>query len=444
MEKEVVTYSQVDQGVLNTLEKPSRRYLGLLAIFLVLVIVGASAWNRQIQIGMGMAGINSPVGWGVYIATFVFWVGIAHSGTLISAILYLLRAKWRTSVYRSAEAMTVFALMTAGLFPLIHLGRPWFFYWLIPYPNQRELWPNFRSPLLWDVFAIGTYFIISAVFLFLGMLPDLAALRNRGPVWRQMIYSVLSLPWRGTPRQWRHYKRAYLLLAAFATPLVVSVHSVVSWDFAMSIIPGWHSTIFAPYFVAGAIHSGLAMVVTLLIPLRKYSHMDAFIKLDHLEKLAQLIIVTGLIMAYSYTFEYFIAWYSGNIFEQGTFFNRSFGAYAPQALAMLLFNSLVPLLFLIKWMRRNTTAILVIAILINIGMWFERFVIVIGSLSYDFIPFNWGYYKPSLTEFAILVGSFSWFLLLFLIFIKIFPAIAVVETKEDLPAPMRTPQSHEQ
>lgn len=444
METEVTSYSQVDQGVLNTLEKPSRRYLGVLALFFALVVVGASAWYNQIQVGMGMSGKNNPVGWAVYIATFVFWVGIAHSGTLISAILYLLRAEWRTSVYRSAEAMTVFALMTAGIFPLIHMGRVWFFYWLIPYPNQRMLWPNFRSPLMWDVFAVGTYFIISAVFLFLGMLPDIAALRNRGPTWRQMIYSVLSLPWRGTPRQWRHYKKAYLLLAAFATPLVVSVHSVVSWDFAMSIIPGWHSTIFAPYFVAGAIHSGLAMVVTLLIPLRKYARMGTFIKLDHLEKLTQLIIVTGLIMGYSYTFEYFIAWYSGNIFEQGTFFNRSFGFYAPQALAMLLFNSLVPLLFLIKRMRRNTAAIMVIAILINIGMWFERYVIVIGSLSYDFIPFNWGFHRITLTELAIIVGSFSWFLLLFLIFIKIFPAISVVETKEELPAPMRSSRSHEQ
>ncbi len=440
MERETLTYTQVDQGVVDTMEKPSKRYLGLLALCFLGVIVGAYMWHRQAQLGMGVTGLNNPVGWGVYIATFVFWVGIAHSGTLISAILYLLRAEWRTSVYRSAEAMTIFALMTAGLFPLIHLGRVWFFYWLLPYPNQRMLWPNFRSPLMWDVFAVSTYFIISFLFLFLGMLPDLAALRNKGPWWKQTLYSLLTLPWRGTAKQWRHYKKAYLLMAAIATPLVVSVHSVVSWDFAMSIIPGWHSTIFAPYFVAGAIHSGLAMVLTLLIPLRKYAKLDTFIKLDHLEKLAQLIIVTGLIMGYSYAFEYFIAWYSGNVFEQGTFFYRSFGAYAPQALAMLLFNSLVPLLFFIRRMRRNLTAMIVISILINVGMWFERFVIVVGSLSYDFIPFNWGLYKISATELSILIGSFSWFFMLFLIFIKIFPAVSIAETKEDMPAPRRNPE----
>jgi molybdopterin-containing oxidoreductase family membrane subunit len=437
METEALTYTQVDQGVMNTMRKPGKRYLGLLTICLVMVIIGAYTWYRQAQLGMGVTGLNNPVGWAIYITDFVFWVGIAHSGTLISAILYLLRAEWRTSVYRSAEAMTVFALMTAGLFPLIHLGRVWFFYWLLPYPNQRMLWPNFRSPLMWDVFAVSTYFTISILFLLLGMLPDLAALRNKGPWWRQTLYSVISLPWRGTARQWRHYKKAYLLMAAIATPLVVSVHSVVSWDFAMAILPGWHSTIFAPYFVAGAIHSGLAMVLTILIPLRKYAHWDTFIKLEHLDKLTQLILLTGLIMGYSYGFEYFIAWYSGNPFEQGTFFYRTFGAYAPQALAMLLFNSLVPLLFFIKRLRRNTTAMIIIAILINIGMWFERFVIVVGSLSYDYLPFNWGLYKFSATELLITAGSFSWFFLLFLIFIKVFPAVSITETKEDLPAPMR-------
>ncbi len=443
MEMETLTYKQVDQGVMDTMEKPGKRYIGFLTLCLLLVAVGGYSWYRQAQLGMGVTGLNNPVGWAVYIADFVFWVGIAHSGTLISAILYLLRAEWRTSVYRSAEAMTVFALMTAGLFPLIHLGRVWFFYWLLPYPNQRMLWPNFRSPLMWDVFAISTYFIISATFLFLGMLPDIAALRNKGPWWRQILYTILSFFWRGTDKQWRHYKKAYLLMAAIATPLVVSVHSVVSWDFAMAILPGWHSTIFAPYFVAGAIHSGLAMVLTLLIPLRKYARLDAFIEIDHLENLAKLIIVTGLIMGYSYVFEFFIAWYSGDIFEKGTFFYRSFGAYAPQFMAMIIFNSMVPLLFFIKRLRRNTTAMIIIAILINVGMWSERFVIIAGSLSYDYIPFNWGFYKFSATEFFITVGSFSWFFLFFLIFIKVFPAISIAETKEDLPVPRRNPNSNE-
>ena len=442
METEALSYTQVDQGVMDTMEPPGKRYLGVLSVCLFLVLTGAYLWYQQAKLGMGVTGLNNPIGWALYITNFVFWVGIAHSGTLISAILYLLRAEWRTSVYRSAEAMTIFALMTAGLFPLIHLGRVWFFYWLMPYPNQRMLWPNFRSPLMWDVFAISTYFTISALFLLLGMLPDLAALRNKGPWWRQTLYSIITLPWRGTAKQWRHYKKAYLLMASIATPLVVSVHSVVSWDFAMAVLPGWHSTIFAPYFVAGAIHSGLAMVLTLLIPLRKYARWGVFIKLDHLEKLTQLILLTGLIMAYSYIFEYFIAWYSGDPFERGAFFFRTFGAYAPQALAMLLFNAMIPLLFFVKRLRRNTTAMVIIAIMINIGMWLERFVIVVGSLSYDFLPFNWGVYKLSATELFITIGSFSWFLLLFLLFVKVFPAVSITETKEDIPPPMRNSNSH--
>jgi molybdopterin-containing oxidoreductase family membrane subunit len=433
MDLKDITFSRVNEDVMRTLDKPGRKYFTLLAISILLVLIGAYSWYYQIREGLGVAGINHPVKWGLYITNFVFWVGIAHSGTLISAILFLFRARWRNTIYRSAEIMTVVAIMTAGLFPLIHLGRPWFFYWLLPYPGPMQLWPNFQSPLIWDVFAVSTYLIISMTFLFLGLLPDLAAVRDQVSGLRRKLYSLLSLGWIGTDRQWRHHRSAYLFFAALATPLVVSVHSVVSWDFAMSIVPGWHSTIFAPYFVAGAIHSGLAMVITILIPMRKYMKLDSYITNDHLENLAKLIVLTGIIVGYSYLTEFFIAWYSENPFEQAIFKYRVFGDYALLFWFMLIFNSLLPLLFLIKRVRRGTVSLIAICVLINVGMYLERLVIIVSSLSHEFLPFVWGTYSPSIVEIGITAGSFGWFFTFFLIFIKIFPALSIAEVKEILP-----------
>ncbi|MBI4446697.1 MAG: polysulfide reductase NrfD [Acidobacteria bacterium] len=432
-----LSYTDVNRDVLRILRRPGWPYFALLAILILFVSWGAFAWVVQIQRGMGVAGINHPVFWGVYITNFVFWVGIAHSGTLISAILFLLRARWRTAVFRTAEAMTVFAIMTAGLYPLIHLGRVWKFYWLIPYPNQRELWINFRSPLTWDVLAVLTYFIVSSLFLYVGLLPDIKAAHDAVRGWRRRIYGILSLGWRGTVRQWKHFSTAYLFLAALATPLVVSVHSIVSWDFAMSVVPGWHSTIFAPYFVAGAIHSGLAMVLTLLIPIRKMFRMEHYITTDHFENLAKLIVVTGWIMTYAYVTEFLIAWYSANTFEQSIFIYRALGDYAVAFWIMILFNSVIPLFFLIRPLRRNLVTLMVISLMINVGMWFERFVIIVGSLSHEFLPYDWGFYRPTWVEIGISLGSLAWFLMWLLLFLKFFPAVAIAEVKETLLSPAK-------
>jgi len=396
------------------------------------VIIGWAvfAWSYQLKTGLGVAGINHPVGWGIYITNFVFWVGIAHSGTLISAVLFLLRCRWRNSIARSAEAMTIFAVMTAGLFPIIHLGRPWYFYYLLPYPQEGQLWVNFRSPLIWDVFAVGTYFMVSVLFFYTGLIPDLSTLRDRADGWKRTLYGFFACGWQGTDKQWRNYSKVYLILAGFATPLVVSVHSVVSWDFAVSIVPGWHSTIFAPYFVAGAIHSGLAMVLTLLIPVRRIFDLDAYIRRSHLESIAKLMIVTGLILAYSYAVEFFIAWYSDNIFERYIFMNRATGGYAILFWLMILFNVAVPLLFFFGNIRSSTAWLFVISLLINVGMYLERLVIIVSSLSRDFLPAAWGSYRPSWVEVSITAGSFAWFLLWFLLFVKLLPIISINEIKE--------------
>ena len=434
---EELTYIKINEDILNTLTPPKRNYYYILAVLLLGVAGLFSIWSYQILTGMGVAGINHPIGWGVYITNFVFWVGIAHSGTLISAILFLLRAKWRNAIARSAEAMTVIAVATAGLYPLIHLGRVWKVYWMLPYPNQRFLWPNFRSPLIWDVIAISTYLSVSAMFFYIGLLPDIAAYRDRSSGTRKKIYGILSLGWQNQNRQWKNYTKAYLFFAAFATPLVVSVHSVVSWDFAMSLVPGWHSTIFAPYFVAGAIHSGLAMVITLLIPLRKILKVEHIITMDHFDKIAKVIIFTGLIVGYAYGIEYFMSWYSGNNFERAIFHWRATGEYAYGFWIMVIFNSIVPLAFFFKKVRSNLKLLFFISILINIGMWFERFVIIVSSLAHEFLPFAWGYYKPTWVEFGITIGSFCWFFFLFLIFVKVFPSISVTEIKEILPVPKK-------
>ena len=424
-----MSFATINDDILRTLRPPGTvYYVGVMLAF-VAFSIGLLAFLYQARTGMGVAGYEHPILWAVYITNFVFWVGIAHSGTLISAVLFLFRARWRTAVARAAEAMTVFAVVTAALFPIIHIGRPWFFYWLIPYPNARELWVNFRSPLIWDLFAISTY--VSVLFLYLGLMPDIAAARDTIRGWRRHVYGVLSLGWLGTDRQWRHYTALYAFFAALATPLVVSVHSVVSWDFAVSILPGWHSTIFAPYFVAGAIFSGLAMVITLLVPLRRIFKLERYIRVHHFENLAKLMLMTSLIVSYAYVVEFFMAWYSGSPFEQGTFYDRMFGQYWGYSWMMVTCNVFVPLLLFSKTVRTNLRSLFVISIFVNIGMWLERYVIIVTSLSHDFDPANWsGVYQPTWVEAAITLGAFGLFLTLFLLFVKNFPAVSITEMKE--------------
>jgi Ni/Fe-hydrogenase subunit HybB-like protein len=432
MVPEKVGFSDVDGKIMTMLVPPGRRYWAVVSLLLLGVIYGyLVVWPYQILTGMGSAGYRPPVMWGAYLVNFVFWVGIAHSGTLISAILFLFRARWRTSISRSAEAMTIFAVLIASLFPIIHLGRPWVFYWLIPYPNQRTLWPDFQSPLIFDFLAVSTYLTASALFWFTGLVPDLATVRDRTAGLKRRIYGFFSLGWSGTNRQWRHYKAAYLLLAGLCTPLVISVHSVVSWDFALAVIPGYHSTIFAPYFVAGAIHSGLAMVLTILIPLRRIFHMESVITADTLEKIAKTSIFMALIVGYAYVVEPFIAWYSGNVFERQTFLFRVIGYYAPLFWIMCFCNVAAPLLFIFRRVRTSMAWLFTIAILINIGMWLERFVIIVGSMARDYLPYAWGNYWPNWVDWSITFGSFCLFGLLFLLFVRFLPAISMTEVKEE-------------
>jgi molybdopterin-containing oxidoreductase family membrane subunit len=430
-------YSELNKDILRTLEKPSFGYLVLMTVVISGTLFGIYCWSIQLRQGMGVAGLNHPVGWGVYITDFVFWVGIGHAGTLISAILFLFRARWRNAIFRSAEAMTIFAVMTAGLFPLIHVGRAWVAWWLVPYPNQRLLWVNFRSPLLWDVFAISTYFSVSTLFFCLGLVPDIAAIRDRAKGLRRKVYGLLSLGWDTSSTQWRHYMAGYGFLAALATPLVLSVHSVVSWDFAVSIVPGWHSTIFAPYFVAGAVFSGMAMVMTILIPFRKIFGLERYLTLWHFDMMSRLVLLTSSIVGFSYLTEYFIAFYSDDPFEQFIFWERAFGKYAIPFWAMIFCNVVAPLPLWFKKVRSNLKIIFVITIFINIGMWFERFNIIVSSLAQEYDPFSWGWYVPSWVELGITLGSFSWFFMWFFWFVKFFPSLAITEMKEIAPPPMR-------
>jgi Ni/Fe-hydrogenase subunit HybB-like protein len=380
--------------------------------------------------GIGVWGLNIPGGWGFDIINFVFWVGIGHAGTLISAILFLFRQTWRTSINRFAEAMTIFAVICALIFPGIHLGRWWFAYWLLPYPNQMSMWPNFRSPLLWDVFAVSTYFTVSLLFWYVGMIPDLATLRDRARTrLRFLAYGTLSLGWNGSNRHWQNYERAYLLLAALATPLVLSVHSVVSFDFAVSVLPGWHTTIFPPYFVAGAIFSGFAMVVMLAIPARQFFGLKDIITLRHIENMNKIILATGSMVGYAYLIEFFIAWYSGNAFESFTFVNRAFGPYAWAYWIMVTCNVITPQLFWSKRIRTTPLATMIVVVFVNVGMWFERFVIIVTSLHRDYLPSSWGYYRPTWVEWCTLLGSFGLFFTLFLLFIRFVPMIAMSEVK---------------
>ncbi|MEO0255536.1 MAG: NrfD/PsrC family molybdoenzyme membrane anchor subunit [candidate division WOR-3 bacterium] len=425
-------FEKIERNILSILWKVDKFYIFCLTVSLLMLLTGALSWSYQIIRGIGVSGKTNPVGWKVYITNFVFWVGIAHSGTLISAVLFLLRAKFRSRFNRSAEAMTVFAIMVAGLFPLIHLGRVWKFYWLLPYPNQRHLWINFKSPLIWDVFAVSTYFTVSLIFFYVGMIPDLAvAARYYKDKIRNLFYKILSIGFKGTKREWENYNQLYLYLAAFATPLVVSVHSVVSWDFAMSILPGWHTTIFAPYFVAGAIFSGSAMVITLTVPLRKILKLENYIRKEHFDDLSKILLFTSLIVTYSYIVELYLAFYGENPFEKELFRFRVLGGAKIFFFIMILCNSIMPLSLFVSKLRRNIPYLFVLSIFVNIGMWYERFVIVTSSLSRDYNPYAWGSYAPSLIEIGITIGSFGLFLTLYLIFIKIFPFLSITEIKEE-------------
>jgi Ni/Fe-hydrogenase subunit HybB-like protein len=423
--------AEIENLVARPLEtKVDRKFYIALSISGSLLLIGGALILLTFVYGIGLWGNNQPVGWAFDIVNFVFWVGIGHAGTLISAILFLLRQKWRTGIARFAEAMTIFAVMCAGIFPIIHTGRPWLAAWLLPYPNQHGVWVNFTSPLLWDVFAVSTYFTVSLVFWYIGLIPDFASLRDRTVSgFKKVIYSVFSLGWRHSNRNWQHYEKAYMLLAGFATPLVLSVHTIVSFDFAVSVLPGWHATIFPPYFVAGAIFSGFAMVVTVLIFVRKVFDLEQIITLDHLEKMNKVILATGMMVGYGYAMEFFIAWYSANPFEQFVFINRALGPYAWAYWIMISCNVLVPQLFWVKKIRRSIPVMLVIVILVNVGMWFERFVIVVTSLHRDFLPSSWAYYVPTLVDIGILIGSFGLFFTLVILFTRSLPVVSISEVK---------------
>jgi Ni/Fe-hydrogenase subunit HybB-like protein len=405
-------------------------YLGIaLGLTLTFLLFFSIAW--LFIKGVGIWGVNVPVAWGFAITNFVWWIGIGHAGTFISAILLLLRQKWRTSINRFAEAMTLIAVVCAGIFPLIHLGRPWFFFWLFPYPNNQQLWPQFRSPLMWDVFAVSTYVLVSFVFWFIGLIPDLAVLRDKSKnKTAQLIYAVLAMGWRGSAKHWQNYERSYFLLAALAAPLVISVHTIVSLDFAVSLLPGWHSTIFPPYFVAGAIYSGFVMVLTLAIPLRKFFGLEDFITLRHLENSAKILLAMGLFVAYGYLMETFMAWWSEDVFERHLAINRASGPYAIIYWTLISANVVTPQLLWFKRIRQSTLVLFILALVINIGMWLERFMIVVTSLHRDFLPSSWGMFTPTRWDYFTLFGSIGLFFLLFLIFLRLLPVIAISEMQK--------------
>jgi Ni/Fe-hydrogenase subunit HybB-like protein len=431
-----LSYDEIHQDILEPM-RPARNLY-----YLIILVLASGAgwamvvWAYQTRMGLGVTGLHIPVAWSPYITNFVFWIGIGHAGTLISAILYLARSQWRTAISRSAEAMTVFAVITAAMYPLIHLGRFWVFYYILPYPSQRQLWPNFISPLVWDVCAVSTYMTVSIIFWLVGLIPDAAASRDsfsgiKGiSNFRMRLYRVMSLGWTGSSTQWHHYGRAYLFFAALATPLVISVHSIVSWDFAMANLPGWHTTIFAPYFVAGAIHSGLAMVLVLLIPMRKLFNLHRLITIEHFDAVARTMIVTALIVAYAYLLEPFIAWYSGDIYEKQYAWYRATSWFSVFYWSLTILNVIVPLVFLFRAARRNIKTLFIVGVLVNIGMWLERWVIITGSLSHDFLPHNWSVYIPRWPEINITIGMFCFFLFMFFLFAKYLPTVAISDVKE--------------
>ncbi len=397
---------------------------------LVMTLLTAAAY--LLFQGVGVWGIDVPVMWGFAIVNFVWWIGIGHAGTLISAILLLLKQDWRTSINRFSEAMTLFAVACAGMFPLLHLGRPWLFYWLMPYPNTMGLWPQWRSPLVWDVFAVSTYGTVSVIFWYVGLIPDLATFRDRSKNrWAKMGYGVFALGWNGSAKHWHRYRTAYLILAGLATPLVVSVHSVVSLDFAVSVLPGWHTTVFPPYFVAGAIFSGFAMVVTLAIPFRAWYGLYDYITARHLDNMAKIILATSLMVGYGYFMEAFMAWYGSSSFEKfALLYNRPFGPYAHSWRMMVFCNVLAPQILWFKWARSNVGLLWVVSIIVNIGMWLERYVIVITSLHRDFLPSSWSMYHGTVWDYATYYGTLGFFFTLLILFIRFLPAISITEMRE--------------
>ena len=398
---------------------------GLLSVFLL------GAMGYLFVRGIGIWGVDIPVAWGFAIANFVWWIGIGHAGTFISAFLLLLRQKWRNSINRFAEAMTLFAAGIAGLWPILHLGRPWFFYWLVPYPDVMNVWPQWRSPLVWDFFAISTYLIVSLLFWYMGLIPDLATLRDRAHgTWRRMVYGFFALGWRGEARHWARFETAYLLMAGLAAPLVVSVHSVVSLDFAIGNTPGYHSTIFPPYFVAGALFCGFAMVLVIAIPMRRFLHLEDFITIRHLDNAAKVMLATGLILAYGYAMEVFTAFYSDDPYEIAITVDRMTGFYAPVYWSLIVLNVIVPQVLWWRRARRSVATLFILGILINIGMWLERFMIVESSLAHDFLPSAWRPFIPTGWDWSMLAGSVGLFALFFLIFVRVLPAISIFEMRE--------------
>jgi molybdopterin-containing oxidoreductase family membrane subunit len=414
------------------LERPVyRSYLLAVGIAGTFMMVLGYSVVYLIWKGVGIWGVNMPVAWGFAIANFVWWIGIGHAGTFISAMLLLMRQDWRTSINRFAEAMTLFAVACAGMFPLMHLGRPWVFYWLVPYPNTMKLWPQFRSPLVWDVFAVSTYLTVSLIFWYVGMIPDLATMRDRAKgtiTWA--VYGALALGWRGASRHWKRYQTAYLILGALAAPLVISVHSVVGMDFAAALVPGWHTTIFPPYFVAGAIFSGFAMVLTLAIPLRAVYGLHSLVTIRHIDNCGKLMLITGLIVAYGYGTELFMGWYGGNTFEWFMDVNRMTGPYAWSWWTIIFCNVLTPQVLWFRQVRQNVAAMFLISIIVQIGMWTERFVIVVTSLHRDFMPSAWGMYEPTIWDWATLLGTMGFFLFCFFMFVRLFPMISMSEVRE--------------
>jgi Ni/Fe-hydrogenase subunit HybB-like protein len=421
-------------SIILTKRTPIGWFLGFAIAFLFLMLFNVTVGHLLLT-GIGIWGNNVPVGWAFDIINFVWWIGIGHAGTLISAILLLFRQQWRTSINRFAEAMTLFAVACAAMFPLLHTGRPWLAaYWLFPYPNSMTLWPQFRSPLIWDVFAVSTYFTVSLLFWFTGLVPDLATLRDRAKSRAARVtFGVLSLGWRGSARHWQRYEMAYLLLAAISTPLVLSVHSVVSFDFAVSVLPGWHATIFPPYFVAGAIYSGFAMVMTLAIPLRKFYHLEDFITMRHIHNMTKVMLVTGMIVAYGYANEAFFAWYSANPYEGYMMFNRMTGPYATLYWSLIAINAVMIQLFWFRRVRDNIALLFVLSLFVNVGMWLERFIIIVTSLHRDFLPSSWDMYAPTRWDFAMFTGTIGLFLSLFFLFIRFLPAIAMFEMRTLVP-----------
>jgi len=439
------TYHDITEDVCRQVEAgPNPRWAAALAVSLVGLAIFFYSVYRTLWFGIGEWGLNRTVGWAWDITNFVWWVGIGHAGTLISAVLLLFRQKWRSSINRAAEAMTIFAVICAAMFPVLHMGRPWLAYWVLPLPNTfGSLWVNFNSPLLWDVFAISTYFSVSLVFWYIGLIPDFATIRDRavGPIARR-AYSILSMGWTGSAKAWSRYETVSLILAGVATPLVLSVHTIVSMDFATSVIPGWHTTIFPPYFVAGAIFSGFAMVLTLMIITRKVFHLENYITLEHIESMNKVIITTGSIVGVAYTTEFFIAWYSGVEYESYAFLNRAFGPYWWAYWSMMTCNVITPQLFWFRTIRRSLTATFIISIFVNIGMWFERFVIIVTSLHRDYLPSSWAMFSPTIIDVGIYVGTIGLFFTLFFLFVKFFPVVNMAEVKAILKSSSEVTHTH--